>query len=57
MPTLECPHGYSLTITTKDGWPICPTCRNRAKAAAPTSVKVPKITPPKFDVQTLLGDD
>lgn len=50
----DCPHGVTLATTTKDGWPLCALCRVRAKAAAPPPV--PKITPPKFDIQTLLGD-
>lgn len=51
----ECPHGEDLALTTREGWPRCALCRARAKKITPPPP--PKITPPKFDVQTLLKDD
>lgn len=50
----ECPHGVSLDVTTKDGWPLCAICRRLAKARAPADP--PKITPPRFDIALLLED-
>lgn len=52
----DCPHGVELTRTTRDGWPLCPFCRRRAKLAAPPAL--PTIKPPLFDAAVLAaGDD
>lgn len=55
---VTCEHGYDSWRTTRDGRPVCPFCRRRAKAeASRKAAQRKRFAQPHLDIPALVAHD
>ena len=55
---VTCEHGYDSWRTTRDGQPVCPLCRRRARAEATRkAAQRARYAQPRLDIPALVAHD
>lgn len=54
QPRTYCKHGVDLLLTTKEGWPRCPLCRQKVQESTAYTKPAPVL---RFDPQQLAAHD